>query len=143
MTGRFDEHGIRFEYPADWNVEVDSDGEKTTVSVHSPNGVAFALVAIDETCPEPSEVAGQALDAMEQEYPDLDAFPVIESIDGHQAVGHEVEFMSLDATNSCSIRCYRTPRRTVLVFGQWSDLEGDGPADQIRSLRSTLGETDS
>ena len=143
MLGTFDDHGIRFDYPTDWDIEVSSDGEKTTVSVHAPDGVAFAVVALDETCPEPSELAGLALDAMEQEYPDLDSFPVTDSIDGHLAVGHEIEFLSLDATNCCSIRCYRTSRRTVLVFGQWSDLEGEETADQIRSLRASLEETDS
>ena len=51
--------------------------------------------------------------------------------------------MSLDATNACAIRCYRTPRRTVFVFGQWSDLEGDDPESKIRLLRHSLEETDS
>jgi hypothetical protein len=143
MIDVFDDHGIRFVYPTDWNVEVDTDGEKTTVSVHCPDGVAFAMVALDESCPEPSVVAGLALDAMQQEYPDLDSFPVIDSIDGHAAVGHDVEFMSLDAMNSCVVRCFRTDRRTVLFFGQWSDLEGEETAAQIRSLRSSIEETDS
>ncbi|WP_199756778.1 hypothetical protein [Tautonia sociabilis] len=143
MTGIYDDHGIRFEYPGDWEVEVDTDGEKTTVSIHSPDGVAFALVALDESCPEPSDVAGQALDAMREEYPNLDSVPVLETIDGHRAVGHDVEFMALDSTNSCSIRCFRTPRRTVIVFGQWSDLEGGDPESQLKSLRDSLEETDS
>lgn len=142
MQGIFDDHGIRFQYPNDWELEVDSDGQKTTVSLQSPDGVAFAMVSLDDSRPEPTQIAGLALDAMQQEYPDLDSFPVIDSIDGHPAVGHDVEFMTLDATNSCLIRCYRTPRRTVLLFGQWADFEGDVTAENIRSLRSSLEETD-
>src|SRR5207302_3445412 len=49
------------------------------------------------------------------------ALPALETINGHRAVGHDVEFISLDMTNSCTIRCFRTPRRTVLLFGQWSE----------------------
>jgi hypothetical protein len=143
MIGIFDDHGIRFRYPEDWDVEVDSDGRRTTVAVNSPDGVAFALVALDENCPEPSEVAGEALDAMQEEYPDLDSIPVLETIDGHRAIGHDVEFMSLDATNSCSIRCFRTPRRTVFLFSQWSDLEGSLLESQFRLMRDSLEETDS
>ena len=143
MTDIFDDFGVRFEHPDDWEVEIDSDGTKTTVALHAPDGVAFALVALDESRPEPTEVAGLALDAMQEEYPGLDSSPALESIDGHRAVGHDVEFMTLDATNACSIRCFRTPRRTVLVFGQWSDLEGQGPGDQIRALRGSIEETDS
>lgn len=142
MIGIFDDHGIRFQYPNGWDVEVDSDGAKTTVSLQSPNGVAFAIVSLDESCPEPTQLAGLAMDAMQQEYPDLDSFPVIDSIDGHPAVGHDVEFLSLDATHSCLIRSYRTPRRTVLLFGQWTDFEEEETIEQIRSLRSSIEETD-
>ena len=138
----FDDHGVRFSYPADWEVEVDRDGEKTTVTINAPDGVAFALLAMDEGRPEPGEVAAQALEAMRGEYPDLDAVAVVEDVGGHDAVGVDVEFLSLDATNACAIRCYRSPRQTVLVFGQWSDLEGGEPAEQIRDIRRTLEETD-
>lgn len=143
MIGVYDEHGIRFRYPTDWEVEVETDGPRTTVAVNAPDGVAFVLVSLDEDCPEPSEVAGNALDAMHEEYPDLDSVPVLEMIDGHRAIGHDVEFLTLDSTNACSIRCYRTPRRTVFLFGQWSDLEGGDPATQIRLMRDSMEETDS
>ena len=139
----FNDHGIRFNHPADWEVEVDRDGEKTTVTINAPDGVAFALLALDEDGPEPGDVAAQALEAMRGEYPDLEAVAVVEVVGGFDAVGSDVEFLSLDATNACAIRCFRTPRRTVLVFGQWSDLEGGEPAEQIRDIRGTLEETDS
>ena len=64
-------------------------------------------------------------------------------IHGHHAVGHDVEFISLDMTNSCTIRCFRTPRRTVLVFGQWSDLDANDDAeDAVHAVRRSLEETD-
>lgn len=143
MIGIYDDNGIRFEYPNDWEVEVETEGGKTTVALHAPDGVAFSLVAIDESGPEPSEMAEQALDAMREEYPDLDAVPVEEMIDGHPAIGFDLEFLSLDATNSCSIRCFRTPRRTIFLMGQWSDLEGEAPETMIGDLRDSLEETDS
>lgn len=142
MLDIFEDHGIRFAYPTDWEVEVDSDGPKTTVSLSAPDGVAFALVSLDEGRPDPASVASEALVAMQEEYPDLDAAPALETIGGHRAVGHDLEFFSLDATSGCTIRCFRTDRRTVLIFGQWSDLEGEGPSDQIRALRGSMAETD-
>lgn len=138
----FDDHGIRFEYPHDWEVEVTDSGAVLTVSVQAPNGLAFALVTTDETCPPPAEVADEALAAMREEYPGLDAAPALETIDGHRAVGHDIEFISLDMTNNCSIRCYRTARRTVLVFGQWSDIDDEDAGDLIRVVNRSLEETD-
>ncbi|MBV8607864.1 MAG: hypothetical protein JO034_10440 [Singulisphaera sp.] len=141
MTGIYEDHGIRFEYPGEWELEVTDDGPVTTVALQSPGGLAFALVTTDDSRPAPAEVADEALSAMREEYPDLDATPTLETINGHNAVGHDVEFISLDMTNTCAIRCFRTPRRTVLVFGQWSDLDEDSE-DLIRDVRQSLEETD-
>jgi hypothetical protein len=141
MTGIYKDHGIRFEYPGDWELEVTDDGPVTTVALQSPGGLAFALVTTDDSRPAPAEVVDEALTAMREEYPNLDATPALETINGHNAVGHDVEFISLDMTNTCAIRCFRTPRRTVLVFGQWSDLDEDSE-DLIRDVRRSLEETD-
>ncbi|MBV8382786.1 MAG: hypothetical protein JO355_04560 [Planctomycetaceae bacterium] len=141
MTGIYEDHGIRFEYPGEWELEVTDDGPVTTVALQSPGGLAFALVTTDDSRPAPAEVADEALSAMREEYPNLDATPTLETINGHNAVGHDVEFISLDMTNTCAIRCFRTPRRTVLVFGQWSDLDEDSE-DLIRDVRQSLEETD-
>lgn len=144
MIGIFDDHGIRFEYPMDWELDVTDDGERATVAVQSPSGLAFAMVTIDEDRPAPAELADEALAAMRAEYPTLDAVPALETIDGHKAIGHDVEFISLDVPNACAIRCYRTPRRTVLVFAQWSDLdaEDEEPGACALALRRSLEETD-
>jgi hypothetical protein len=142
MTEIYDDRGIRFEYPGDWELEVTDDGPLTTVAVQSPSGLAFALVTVDDSCPAPAEVADQALDALREEYPVLDAAPALETINRQRAVGHDVEFISLDMTNSCTIRCFRTPRRTVLLFGQWSDLVGEESEATLAAVRRTFEETD-
>ncbi len=143
MSAVFDDHGIRFDYPHDWEIEADDDGPRTTVTLQSSAGPAFALVTVDESRPDPSEMADEALAALRDEYPTLDAEPASEMIDGHPAVGHDAEFISLDMTNTCAIRCFRTPRRTVFVLSQWSDLEEDDPGARLEALRRSLEETDS
>jgi len=142
MVGIFDEFGIRFEYPMDWELEVDDDGTRQVISLQSPENPAFLMVTLDEDRPPPAEVADEALAAMQAEYPDLEARPVLEVLDGHRAVGHDLDFFSLDLASSCAIRCFRTPRRTVLIFAQWTDVDDDEAEAQIRTLRRTLEETD-
>jgi hypothetical protein len=142
MDGIYDDHGIRFTYPSDWELEVTDDGPRTTVSINAPGGLIFALVALDESLPAPDELADEALEAMREEYPGLDSEPALETIDGHRAIGHDAEFISLDMLNSCAIRCYQTPKHTVLVFGQWSDLAGEDSEAVIRAIRRSLEETD-
>ena len=143
MTGIYDDHGIRFEYPDTWEVDVSDDGPRTSITVQSPDGPAFALVSVDESRPDPSEVADEALGALREEYPGLDAEPAYEALAGQAAVGHDVEFISLDVPNLCVVRCAITPRRTVFLLAQWSDIEGEEVADALSTLRRSLEETDS
>ena len=109
---------------------------------NSNAGPAFALVTIDSSRPEPVEVADLALEAMREEYPKLDASAAQESIAGRTATGHDVEFISLDMTNSCVIRCARTDLRTIFCFGQWSDLEGEDTGNVLEGVRRSIRETD-
>jgi hypothetical protein len=142
MSETYDDHGIRFQYPDGWEIEVTEDGSVTTVSFHAPEGLAFGLVTIDEDRPEPSDVADQALDAMREDYSTLDAVAAEETIGGHRAVGHDAEFISLDIANTCAIRCFDTNRRTVLLFTQAADLADVEAGAILASLRNSFEETD-
>jgi hypothetical protein len=138
MLGVYQDHGIRFEYPPSWEIEEQEDGTRTTVSVHAPTGLSFAMVTVDTDCPDPRDLAEEALEAMREEYPGLDALEAREEIDGHTAVGHDLEFFSFDLASGCSIRSYRTDRHTVLVFGQWTDAEDDMGEQVMEALRRSM-----
>jgi hypothetical protein len=139
-TDVYEDHGVRFEYPSDWTVEITEEGPVTTVDLQHPGGIAFALVRTDESCPDPEEVSDQAFEAMREEYPGLDGSAVMETLSEHCATGHDLEFFSLDIASAASIRCFRTPRRTVLVFGQWSDLGEEDLSELIRGVFRSLEE---
>jgi hypothetical protein len=141
-TDFYEDHGVRFEYPSDWELEVTDEGTVTTVDLQHPAGIAFALVRTDESCPDPDELSHEALEAMREEYPDLDASPFMATSDGCAVTGHDVEFFSLDIANAAYIRCFRTPRRTVLVFGQWSDLGEENLPDLVGGVFQSLEETE-
>ncbi len=144
-TETYDDRGIRFDYPAGWELEVNDDGETTTVALQCDDGPAFAIITLDDSRPDPVEVAEEALEALREEYPGLEVGPPAprETLGGFRAVGHDAEFFSLDMVAACAIRCCRTPRRTILVFGQWATPgDGDDPGDQLRALCRSLAETD-
>jgi hypothetical protein len=142
MFGIYHDNGIRFEYPADWELAVSADGPRTTIELHAPSGLAFAFVTLDDSRPEPEELVDEALEAMRDEYPDLDSQAVEESLDGRDAIGHDLEFFSLDMINSCSIRSYRTERHTVLLFGQCSAIDGEDSLAVFSAVRRSLEEVE-
>jgi hypothetical protein len=142
MLGRFDDHGVRFRYPESWEVEADSDDSETSITLTAPDGLAFALLRLNDERPDPRETASEALAAIQAEYPALEATAVAETIDGQDALGFDAEFFSLDVVNGCVIRCFQTARRTILLFGQWTETDDEEPGDSIRSLARSIEETD-
>jgi hypothetical protein len=140
ITRVYEGHGVRFAYPSDWELEESDEGEAATIEVQAPGGLAFALVRSDETGPDPASVADEVLEAMREEYPDLEVSPAMETIAGHHATGYDVEFFSLDFTNGATIRSFRTAERTILVFGQWSDIGDESLPELIRGVSRSVEE---
>ena len=138
----YDDEGLRFESPPDWAIEETWDGEVRTVAVQAPDGLGFAVIQTDDSRPDPDEIADAALQAMRDDYPELDSHRVMETINDHAATGHDLEFMTLDMTNAAAIRCFRTPRRTVLVLGQWSDLGGAESSERVRHVVRSVEESE-
>ncbi|AMV35906.1 hypothetical protein [Planctomyces sp. SH-PL62] len=138
----YDEQGLRFDYPPDWVLEETEDGAVRTVAVQAPDGAGFAVIQTDDSRPDPAEIADAALQAMRDDYPDLESRPILETINDHAATGHDLEFVSLDVTNSASIRCFRTPTRTILALGQWSDLDGEETAQQVLAVVRSIEESE-
>ena len=139
----YDDRGVRFEHPDDWEVEVTEDGTRTTIAVGAPSGLAFALVTVDEgDDADPDEMVTEALAALKEEYPTLTADPADDDLAGHPATGHDVEFVSLDFSVACALRGVRTAHRTIFILTQWSDLESDDADDALRLLRRSFEETD-
>jgi hypothetical protein len=140
ITTVYEDHGIRFEYPSAWDLSVSEDGPAVNLEIEDPDGPAFLLIQVDESCPDPEIVADEVLEALRGEYPELDETPAVESIQGYPATGYDVEFFALDVTNGASIRSFQTPQRTVLVFGQWSDLGEDELPEVIRGVLRSVEE---
>ncbi len=138
----YEGHGIRLAYPASWEIEVQSDSERATLDIRSADGLAFALVQTDLSRPDPDLMLEAALEALREDYPDLSETPENEPVADHDAIGSIVEFFALDMVNTTTIRCFRTPRRTVFFMGQWSDLAGDEGGQSIEGVLRTLEELD-
>ncbi len=88
--------------------------------------------------PEPREMTDAALDALREEYPELEAETAVESLAGQPAVGHDIRFFSFDLTNTCWTRSFYSGRGTVLVMWQANDLELDRLEPVLRAITASL-----
>jgi len=75
--------------------------------------------------PSAEDVAQITLEALQSEYPNLEADPAVETLAGQMAVGHDIHFFSFDLTNTCWTRSFDSPDGTVLLLCQVSDIDAD------------------
>src|SRR5262249_50073296 len=121
--------------PENWRLEREEDDAGWTVSLQSP-GTAFLMLCLREDMPTTDELADTALAALREEYPELEAEDCFESVAGQPAVGHDIQFFSLDLTNTCWTRSFYSSQGTVLLMCQTSDLEQSEPV--LRAICASL-----
>jgi hypothetical protein len=137
MLQRFEHEGISFQYPAYWQLEQEPNDSGWSVSLQSP-GTAFLFLSCDDTMPTTEDVAETALEALKEEYPDLEAEPRLEKVAGQMAIGHDVQFFQFDLTNSCWTRSFYSGAGTALLMCQVSDVEEETYGPMLRAICASL-----
>jgi hypothetical protein len=137
MAAQFNEGGIRFRYPENWRLEREDNDSGWTVSVQSPD-TAFMMISLREDMPSTAQMADTALEALREDYPDLEADDCVDSLAGQPAVGHDIRFFSFDLTNTCWTRSFYSAGGTVLVLCQSNDLELEKHEPILRAMCASL-----
>ena len=137
MPAVFEESGIRFQYPENWKLEREDSDTGWTVSLQSP-GTAFMMVCLREDMPSADQLAEAALDALREDYPELEADDCVDSVGGQPAIGHDIRFFSLDLTNTCWTRSFYSNQGTVLLLCQTSDLELEKNGPVLKAICASL-----
>ena len=137
MAERFEQNGICFLYPENWRLEREESDTGWTVLLQSPD-TAFFLLSLEEDGPSSEHVANTALDALREDYADLEADECVESLAGQPAFGHDIRFTSLDLTNTCWTRSFYCAEGTVLVMCQLNDLELEQHEPTLRAICASL-----
>ena len=137
MVAEFDDAGIHFKYPENWRLEREDNEAGWSVCVQSPD-TAFLMLYMREDMPSTDELADTALDALREEYPDLEAEDCVDSLAGQPTVGHDIRFFSFDLTNTCWTRSFYSSRGTVLIMCQFNDLESEKNELVLRATCASL-----
>ncbi len=137
----YQQHGIRFQYPDDWELADGHDGEARTITVSSAETSFWCVSLFDETQSMESVVQA-ALAAFEEEYDDVDAYPA-ESKDASTelsdyTIAWDVEFLCLELTNTARIRATEAGGRTVLVLYQGTDHELEQTLPALQEITDSL-----
>jgi hypothetical protein len=135
----FDRDGVHFQYPSNWTAEFAEDAESGgwAVTVESP-GTAFLLVSLRPDAATPADLADQTLAALREEYQELDAQSAVRSLAGVPAIGHDIDFLTLDTPVACRTQCIDTPAGPLLVMCQTSEFDRDANEPVLRAVCASL-----
>ncbi|MBN2296719.1 MAG: hypothetical protein JXM70_30115 [Pirellulales bacterium] len=123
MPKEYNKSGIHFQYPDNWQLDdTDTSSDCQTVSVFSPGG-AFWTVSRHTRLADAKELAQAAVEAMRQEYAEIEVEAASETIADHELVGFNLSFYYVDLTNTAWIRSLRADRSTFTIFYQGEDHE--------------------
>lgn len=138
MSGKYDRSGVSFAYPENWALEEDQDDEaRLSLTLTSPGTAFWTLMVYDEPL-DPKNVADQALEALRNEYPDLEASDASEAVADLELLGHDVNFICLDLTNTTRVRACRRGEATYLIFCQAEDREMETVDPVFRAITASL-----
>jgi hypothetical protein len=138
VPARFDKMGIAFQYPENWTLdEADAVAGCRSVTVSSPGG-AFWSVAIHPATADPASLAQGVVDAMKDEYKEVEVDEVHDTLVGHELAGYDMSFYYLDFVNSAQIRSLRVKQKTYTIFCQAEDREFQKLAMVFRALTASL-----
>jgi hypothetical protein len=136
LARRFEHDGLSLRYPDGWQLDRETSDGGWSLSLQSP-GTAFLLLRCDSTMPTIEDMASTALEALEADYPELEAVPCVEPLAGQMAIGHDIQFFHFDLTNTCWTRSFYSDAGTVLVLCQTNDLEAEA-VSVLRAMCASL-----
>jgi len=122
MSRYFHKDGIYLRYPETWAAELEEAGDSWTLILQSPE-IAFFLISLRPEAPNAEQLAEETLEALRADYPQLDAREVIGEYAGQPALGHDIEFISIDTCVTCWTRCLEAAAGPLLVMGQTCEYD--------------------
>lgn len=147
MPLTYEGNGIAVAYPDNWSVESTTTDGDWSVLLQS-TGTAFVQL-VGQVRPngvKPIDACQDSLDAtlqaLRDDYPELESEPATERIAGRAAVGQDIRFISLDLTASCWVRAIDLSKQTLLILCQASDLELPIAEPVFRAIRASLRVTE-
>ena len=134
----FERDGISFSYPENWTTDTQETEDGGWGFVVSSPQTAFVLVTLRPDARDPADLADQTLDALKADYTELDAENRVETIAGQVAIGHDIDFMTVDTPITCRTRCLESPAGPLLTMIQTSEYDRAESEPILRAIVASL-----
>lgn len=133
----YDANGVRFRYPAWWELDEQTESNEVSITVSSPGTAFWSLMLLLEA-PPPEHVIESVVDAYREEYHEIDIYPVDAMLCHRSNVARDLEFVCLELINSAYLRAFRTGRFTALILYQGTDAELEASKHILEEISASL-----
>jgi len=137
MEEIYNQHGVRFVYPDDWEVTEEKRDDELSITVSSPHASFWTLTLFYDS-PDPEDIIETVLEAFRDEYQELDIYPADDEVCDCPTVARDIEFVCLELLNSAWARSFQTPDFTGLVLYQATDHEQEQALPVFETLTASL-----
>jgi hypothetical protein len=120
MLAKFDQDGVSFQYPGNWALEHETDDPDWVVTLQTPS-TAVMMITYYADGPEPAELADETLEALQDDYPELDTEIALEKIAGLTAMGHDIDILTLDTPVVAKVRALQFGPATLTILQQMGE----------------------
>lgn len=133
----YHQHGLCFRYPRSWELSEESNGSQRTITLQTAGASFWSLTLFDEPL-APERILDSILQAFQEDYEDVDVYPVQATVFDQPAVAADLDFVYLDLVNSVAIRAFQTDDRSAVVMFQGTDAELDVLREQFNAVTASL-----
>ena len=133
----YQNYGVTFRYPGDWEVIEGAQGQEVSIQVQSPASSFWSLSLLLD-CPAPADVMETVLGAFRDEYEELDDYAARATLCEQPTLARDIDFVCRELINSAWIRIFRSGTFTALVLYQSTFHELDEVREAFEEMCSSL-----
>lgn len=139
MTPVYAVPGLQFRPAESWQLSEEQSERELSLTLR-PEGdsTAFWSLTLLFDRPDPQETLQSVLEAFEEEYEEIDIYPVEQRVARREASARDIEFVCLELTNSAYVRVFQTPRFTAVLLYQATDHEVDAFQPDFDAMTASI-----
>lgn len=134
----FTRSGIALSFPSNWVQELDESNDGGWTLTLQSQQTAFMLLSLRPDAEDCAQVIDEALEALRAEYKEMDIENALETIAERPALGHNIDFLTMDTPIVCWTRCVETPEGPLLIMGQTSEFDRETNDAVLRAIVKSL-----
>lgn len=124
MPVEFDELGLRFVYPDNWELERDGEaGWPRTISVHGPSGAFWSVT--QHKGPADEDLMHHIVQTLFDEYEDVESQPITRQVGRWKLEGCELAFYCLDFLVTAQVVACQDSDRQLVILSQAENRDFD------------------